>query len=138
MLNIFFLNHTRFNTPEGLYEIYIPYINETLASRLFLIPFLTPVLLYTKKDLYSRVLRIRIYEFSSSSSYSGSQQPICKVDILLIQALTIVSTPYIDVTFRFLARDFSSIRGLHASSGARLLAPISIAIYSLSTPPIRN
>ena len=28
------------------------------------------------------------------------QQPICKVDILLIQALTIVSTPYIDVTFR--------------------------------------
>ena len=32
---------------------------------------------------------------------AGSQQPICKVGILLIQALTIVSTPYIDVTFRF-------------------------------------
>ena len=66
------------------------------------------------------------------------QQPICKVDILLIQTLTIVSTPYIDVTFRFLARDFLSIRGLYASGGARLLVPISITIYSLSIPPIRN
>ena len=68
----FFLNHTRFNTPEGLCEIYIQYIDETLASRLFLMPSLTPVLLYTKKDLHSRALRTRIYEFSSSLSYSGS------------------------------------------------------------------
>ena len=68
----FFINHTRFNTPESLYEIYIQYTNETLASRLFLVPFLTPVLLYTKKDLYSRALRTRIYEFSSSLLYSGS------------------------------------------------------------------
>ena len=35
-------------------------------------PFLTPVLLYTKKDLYSKALRTRIYEFSSFLSYSGS------------------------------------------------------------------
>ena len=68
----FFLNHTRFNTPEGLCEIYIQYIDETQASRLFLVPSLTPLLPYTKKDLHSRALRTRIYEFSSSSSYSGS------------------------------------------------------------------
>ena len=55
----FFLNHTRFNTPEGLCEIYIQYIDETQASRLFLIPSLTSVLLYTKNDLYSRALRTR-------------------------------------------------------------------------------
>ncbi len=68
----FFLNNTRLNTPAGLCEIYIKYIDETLASRLFLMPSLTPVLLYTKKDLYSRALKTRIYEFSSSLSYSGS------------------------------------------------------------------
>ena len=68
----FFSNHTRFNTPEGLCEIYIQYIDETQASRLFLVPSLTPLLPYTKKDLHSRALRTRIYEFSSSSSYSGS------------------------------------------------------------------
>ena len=39
---------------------------------------------------------------SPFSLVPSGQQPICKVDILLIQALTIVSTPYIDVTFRFL------------------------------------
>ena len=60
------------NSPEGLYEIYIQYIDETQASRLFLISSLTPVSLYTKKDLYSRALRTRIYEFSFSLSYSGS------------------------------------------------------------------
>ena len=68
----FFLNNNRLNTPEGLCEIYIPYIDETLASRLFLIHFLTTGLLYTKKDLYSRALGTRIYEYSSSLSYSGS------------------------------------------------------------------
>ena len=69
---LFFFNHTRFNTSEGLCEIYIQSIDETQASRLFLISSLIPVLLLTKKDLYSRALKTRIYEFSFSLSYSGS------------------------------------------------------------------
>ena len=68
----FFLNYIRFNTSKSLCEIYIPCINETFASRLFFIPSLIPVLLYTKKDLYSKALRISIYEFFSFLSYSGS------------------------------------------------------------------
>ena len=45
--------------------------------------------------------RIFVSIHNPSTLIAGSgQQPICKVDILLIQALTIVSTPYIDVTFR--------------------------------------
>ena len=92
---VYYLVDLSFLSPLLVYLLLVPVYSPRLDSRQGeLVEGIRPYHLSCRST--NSFLR-RHYRIEASSA---RQQPIYKVDILLIQALTIVSTPYIDVTFR--------------------------------------